>query len=230
MYLCGHFEQSSTCYGNIFPTWPDSGGGHALWSRACHLGTSPQEPLCLSNGGRGISLWHELAPQFSAKCSHQRWPADWKGARIGCPLLLGPYQLGGNISTIQLFWAPRFECTSITILHPAEGWASWRMGQLRDGPAELVLRTLVMLPEENLEGNRHSTTFGNRKLISRCVRHQDPNLFLHKLAFFSSFCYFSLMTSASLNVVACSKTHGSKSRLHWSWLSSITAHLTGTAA
>lgn len=102
--------------------------------------------------------------------------------------------------------------------------------QLRDGPAELVLRTPAILSEENLEGNRHSTTFGNTKLISRCVRHQDPNLYLHKLAFLSSFSYFGLMTSASLNLVPCSRTHGSKSCLHWSCLSSITAHLTGTAA
>lgn len=71
-----------------------------------------------------------------------------------------------------------------------------------------------MFSEENLEGNRHSMTFGRRKLISRCVRHQDPKLLSHKPAFLSPFRYFGLMTSASLNVAACLKTHGSESRVH----------------
>lgn len=85
-----------------------------------------------------------------------------------------------------------------------------------------------MPSEKSLEGNRHSTTFGKRKVISRSVGQKNPNLPSSKPAFLSPFCYFNLMTSASLNVAAFLKTHGSKSHLHRSWLGRITAHLTGT--
>lgn len=48
MYLCGHFEQSSTRYGNIFPTLHSSGGTQTLRSRACPWGTDGSLCVCLT--------------------------------------------------------------------------------------------------------------------------------------------------------------------------------------